>query len=462
MQTLSDNEIVKMRLANGLHSMLCSLCEIRILLLDNEERLVAIHAPLVSTTSRTEHIAEMDRAADSGVKREANLLTVQGKEATEDFDVFLCHHGVDKPDVKKIGEQLKQQGILPWLDEWQLRPGLPWQSLLEQQITKIKSAAVFIGEDGVGSWEQMELWAFLSEFVKRRCPVIPVILSKAQKSPQLPIFLREMTWVDFRKQSPDPMERLIWGITGKKSIAMSAHASPPPTNPDIKRELKQQLLSLSPRSFEFFASDFLVYVGLEAISVTRYIGDGGIDAQGDLIAGGFRIPVGIQVKRHRNNVQRPDIDRFIGALSGRFSEGMFMTTADYAPSALQKAATSIPRVLTLNGEQVVSIMVEHSLGLKASSLNAQKLDIDPDYFAAFEAMRNLLVSRVREGPQNYNANTSVPDPGASSDEQTIELRPEEDLISLNALGYALRVDPTRVRRWIENGTLQLGCCSGIG
>jgi hypothetical protein len=77
---------------------------------------------------------------------------------------------------------------------------------------------------------------------------------------------------------------------------MSTYASHPPTNPDIKRELKQQLLSLSARSFEFFAGEFLVYVGLETVSVTRYIGDGGIDAQGNLIAGRFRIPIGIQVK----------------------------------------------------------------------------------------------------------------------------------------------------------------------
>jgi hypothetical protein len=234
---------------------------------------------------------------------------------------------------------------------------------------------------------------------------------------------------------------------------MPTNASPPPANPDIKRELRQQLLLMSARSFEFFAGDFLVYAGLEAVSVTRYIGDGGIDALGDLIAGRFRIPIGIQVKRHRNNVQRPDIDKFIGALSGRFSEGMFMTTANYAPGALKKAATSIPRVLTLNGEQVVSIMIEHGLGVKSSSLNAQKLDIDPDYFATFEAMRNLLVGRLREAPQNYSTATVTSSFGVSPNEQTIELKPEEDLISLNALGYALRVDPTRVRRWVESGTL---------
>ncbi len=116
----------------------------------------------------------------------------------------------------------------------------------------------------------------------------------------------------------------------------------PPANPDIKRELKKQLLAMPARSFEFFAGEFLVYVGLEAVSVTRYIGDGGIGAQGNLVAGLFRIPVGVQVKRHRNNVHRSDIDKFIGALSGRFSQGVFMTTANYAPSALQVDATIVP------------------------------------------------------------------------------------------------------------------------
>jgi hypothetical protein len=28
-----------------------------------------------------------------------------------------------------------------------------------------------------------------------------------------------MTWVDFRKRDPDPMEQLIWGITGERRLA---------------------------------------------------------------------------------------------------------------------------------------------------------------------------------------------------------------------------------------------------
>src|SRR5260370_40333155 len=100
---------------------------------------------------------------------------------------------------------------------------------------------------------------------------------------------------------------------------MSLYGSTPPTNPDIKRELKQHLLSLSARSFEFFAGEFLAYVGLEAVSVTCYLGDGGIDADVKLVAGQIRIPIGAQLKRHRKNAQRHEIDTLIGALSGSLS-----------------------------------------------------------------------------------------------------------------------------------------------
>ena len=124
------------------------------------------------------------------------------------FDVFLCHSNRDKPQVRKIALDLKAQGILPWLDEWELRPGLPWQDALEQQIESVKSAAVFVGGEGVGPWQHQELAALLRKFVEQRSPVIPVLLPDAPREPDLPLFLNGMTWVDFRDSDPDPMERL--------------------------------------------------------------------------------------------------------------------------------------------------------------------------------------------------------------------------------------------------------------
>ena len=137
------------------------------------------------------------------------------KRAQGTFDVFLCHSSKDKPAVKSIGQRLKENGLLPWLDIWELPPGQPWQPLLERQIGSIRAAAVFVGAGGLGPWQEQELYTFLREFVRRQVPVIPVLLPEAPKEPDLPLFLTGMTYVDFRLADPDPFQQLIWGITGQ-------------------------------------------------------------------------------------------------------------------------------------------------------------------------------------------------------------------------------------------------------
>jgi len=179
-----SEQLVQIRAKKGLNWTTCPGCEQQIWLLDREERL---------TLAQQTRVTEMDHAADTQRDQGAAKSTLKGKIETNDFDVFLCHNNKDKSEVKKIGERLKESGIYPWLDEWELQPGIPWQRSLEQQITQIKSAAVFVGKDGIGPWQQEELEAFLSEFVKRRCPVIPVLLHDAPEEPQLPVFLRGRT-----------------------------------------------------------------------------------------------------------------------------------------------------------------------------------------------------------------------------------------------------------------------------
>ncbi|HEY6341772.1 MAG TPA: hypothetical protein VIY49_09790 [Bryobacteraceae bacterium] len=46
--------------------------------------------------------------------------------------------------------------------------------------------------------------------------MIPVLLPDAPSKPELPVFLRGLTWVDFRSDEPDPLKLLVWGITGKR------------------------------------------------------------------------------------------------------------------------------------------------------------------------------------------------------------------------------------------------------
>jgi len=148
------------------------------------------------------------------------------------FDVFLSHNSSDKSAIRKIGLALKKRGLTVWLDEWELVPGRPWQDALEDIIRTAKSAAVFVGSNGLGPWEEPEMRACLSEFVDRSLPVIPVLLPDAPRSPKLPLFLRQFTWVDLRRGiSNEGMDRLVWGITGSKASKM------PRVNRNSLREL---------------------------------------------------------------------------------------------------------------------------------------------------------------------------------------------------------------------------------
>jgi hypothetical protein len=141
---------------------------------------------------------------------------------TPTFDTFLSHNSKDKPEVKRLGEALKKRGMTVWLDEWELRPGLSWQDALEEIITNCKSAAVCVGSNGIGPWEDSEMKALLRRFVNEKRtgnirPVIPVLLPGAPDDVNLPLFLEEFTWVDLREGlKKDGLERLEWGITGVK------------------------------------------------------------------------------------------------------------------------------------------------------------------------------------------------------------------------------------------------------
>jgi nucleotide-binding universal stress UspA family protein len=155
-----------------------------------------------------------------GKRPKSSPAEAQGLDAlprNQNFDVFLSHNSKDKLTVRAVGEALKARGLRVWLDEWELVPGRPWQEDLEEIIQSTKSAAVLVGADGFGPWETPEMRGLLSEFVNRKLPVIPVLLPDAPKQPVLPLFLKQFTWVDLRGGlTNDGVNRLIWGITGKK------------------------------------------------------------------------------------------------------------------------------------------------------------------------------------------------------------------------------------------------------
>ena len=106
----------------GRTGILCPVCEERVSLRDDYEQ----------ANGTDQSTAAMDASADAGRELATASAVLRGKEEVAEFDVFLCHNWKDKPAVREIAQQLRERGLRPWLDERQLRPGLPWQPGLEE------------------------------------------------------------------------------------------------------------------------------------------------------------------------------------------------------------------------------------------------------------------------------------------------------------------------------------------
>lgn len=148
----------------------------------------------------------------------------------ETFDCFLSYNSRDKPVVRALAETLRDHRITVWFDEERLRPGYPWQSLLEEAVRSSGSVAVLVGGSGLGPWEEEEMRAALSFAVREKRPVIPVLLPDAPAKPDLPVFLQGRTWVDMRPETAPSellaVDQLIWGITGNHPGRAASGPSP--------------------------------------------------------------------------------------------------------------------------------------------------------------------------------------------------------------------------------------------
>ena len=158
------------------------------------------------------------------MRAETNYFTIERDQSviimseTTRYDVFLSHNSQDKPQVEQLACWLQEQGLRVWYDEWELRPGRPWQEKLEEGITHSGAVVVCVGPSGFGPWHEPEMRAALAKSVRQGTPVIPTLLPGCPARPKLPVFLEAYTWVDFRQGLKDEQARqkLRWGITGQK------------------------------------------------------------------------------------------------------------------------------------------------------------------------------------------------------------------------------------------------------
>lgn len=154
---------------------------------------------------------------------------------------------------------------------------------------------------------------------------------------------------------------------------------------EVAVELLERLQGKEPGFFEQAVVQLLLAMGYGGTtgsgSVTQLSNDGGIDGVIDQDVLGLS-RVYIQAKRyaHDNVVGRPDVQAFVGALSGKADSGVFITTSRFSDGARGYAEGVPTRVILIDGKRLTSLMIRYGVGIQIRE-TYKVVEIDEDFFA---------------------------------------------------------------------------------
>lgn len=154
---------------------------------------------------------------------------------------------------------------------------------------------------------------------------------------------------------------------------------------DLATELLERVKKSSPAFFERLVVDLLLRMGYggsrrEAGQAIGRSGDEGIDG----VISEDRLgldTIYLQAKKWGETVGRPEVQKFVGALHGkRARKGVFLTTGSFSTEARDYVSHIDPKVVLVDGHQLVDLMIDHDLGVGTSATYTVKR-IDSDFFA---------------------------------------------------------------------------------
>lgn len=153
---------------------------------------------------------------------------------------------------------------------------------------------------------------------------------------------------------------------------------------EVANELLHMIKSNSPVFFEKLVINLLVRMGYggsvkEAGSATSKTGDEGIDGMIKEDRLGLDA-IYLQAKRWEAPVGRPEIQKFVGALHGqRAKKGVFITTSRFSNEALEYAQQIDPKVVLIDGLDLVQLMIDYGVGVSTAVVYEVKR-VDTDFF----------------------------------------------------------------------------------
>lgn len=77
---------------------------------------------------------------------------------------------------------------------------------------------------------------------------------------------------------------------------------------------------------------------------------------------------------------RPEIQGFVGALHGnQASQGVFLTTGKFSPSAIAYADSVATRVVLIDGRRLANLMIRYGVGVQVKR-TVHIVQLDEDFF----------------------------------------------------------------------------------
>jgi restriction system protein len=156
-------------------------------------------------------------------------------------------------------------------------------------------------------------------------------------------------------------------------------------NDRVRQEMHARIRALSASEFEQLARTLLISMGLETVEVSGGSGDGGIDVRGVMVTGDvIRTRMAVQVKHWKKTVE-PAVVREVRGSLGTHEQGLIITSSTFSKSARQEAERgNATPVGLMDGEQLVTLLIEHEIGVRRRQENILELETESDGEASLE------------------------------------------------------------------------------
>jgi len=154
---------------------------------------------------------------------------------------------------------------------------------------------------------------------------------------------------------------------------------------DVAAELLERLHAHDPEFFEQAVVELLLAMGYGGAhgsgAPTQLTHDGGIDGIIDQDALGLN-KVFVQAKRYAPDsaVQKPEVQAFVGALSGKADGGIFITTGRFTSGAVDYGNTAHARVILVDGTRLTELMIHYGVGVQVKQTHTV-VELDEDFFS---------------------------------------------------------------------------------